>query len=65
MIYIDGIIITTRIKFTGMIAAACSPNAFIGTIGEATFAANAIDVVLAVTAIALEARLKLYAILPC
>ena len=44
---------------TGIIAAAYSPNAFIGTIGEATFAANAIEVVLDVTAIALEARLKL------
>ena len=49
----------TRMKFTGMIAAAYSPNALIGTIGEPTFAAKAIDVVLAVTAIAFAERLKL------
>ena len=55
----------TKMKLTGMIAAAYKPNAFIGTIGEPTLAAKAIEVVLAVTEIAFAARLKLYAILPC
>ena len=49
----------TKMKLTGMIAAACRPNAFIGTIGEPTLAAKAIEVVLAVTEIAFAARLKL------
>ena len=42
-----------------------SPNALIGTIGEKIFEAKATEVVLEVTAIALAALLKLYAILRC
>ena len=45
--------------------AAWSPNALIGTIGDAALAANAIEVVLAVTAIAFADLLKVYAILRC
>ena len=42
---------------------AWSPNALIGTIGDIILDAKATEVVLEVIAIALVARLKLYAIL--
>lgn len=55
--------IMTMKKLTGMMIAAKMPNARIGRISERAFAMNAIAVVLDVTKIALNERLKVYDIL--
>lgn len=59
----DGKTRTTKKKFMGIIIPAKIPKALIGIRGLKALAKKATDVVLEVTAIALEALLKVYAIL--